>query len=160
MFQWMIEAFPCFLNIELRFRIILVPLDDLIPVFGIEQDTGMALRELRQHFLQGGRIERTCLLVHIEMIDGRPFFFAVLIKAGVLPIPFPFFKEFERIEESPVSFGGHYFRFKLRITCDTDAVCHFRFVIFFFHSVKHRSEVGELIRPHETRRIDCYVLTV
>ena len=40
MFQWMIEAFPCFLNIELRFRIILVPLDDLIPVFGIEQDTG------------------------------------------------------------------------------------------------------------------------
>ena len=109
MFQWMIEAFPCFLNIELRFRIILVPLDDLIPVFGIEQDTGMALRELRQHFLQGGRIERTCLLVHIEMIDGRPFFFAVLIKVGVLPIPFPFFKEFERIEESPVSFGGHYF---------------------------------------------------
>ncbi len=94
------------------------------------------------------------------MINRRPLFFAVFIYIGMLPIPFPFLEQFERIEESPLPFGSNHLRLKFRIACNTDAVSHFRFEVLFFYTVKYGTKVRKFVRPHKAWRIDCNMLSI
>ena len=66
------------------------------------------------------------LLVYIEMVNRRPFLLTVFVNVCVLPIPFSFPEQFERIEECPFPFGSDNFRLKLRITCDAEKEIDYR----------------------------------